>query len=94
MKLLKLSLVTIPLLLFTTVHAQDEDDTALGDSGTGTFESRGSLTPNSLKDQEQLQMQKEEEEETDSFGESEYNQNVDPDAYHVDDEILNEEEEP
>ncbi len=90
MKPLRLFFIMLPFLLLTQARAQALDDTSLQDSGSGTFESRGSLTSERSRDLEQQQMQQEEE-EVDSFGDEEFNQNVDPDAYHIDDEILNDE---
>ncbi len=78
MKFLKLSLFVFPLFLFTQTYAENVDTSQLN---TGTFRVEDEYSASELQEEDQLKMQRQEEVERDSFGNDEYNQNVDPDIY-------------
>ncbi len=68
--------VFLPLLVLLAINFAQAQDTDVG-----TFPIEGGSEQIQREELEQLEMQREEEEEYDSFGEAEFNQNVDPDAY-------------
>jgi hypothetical protein len=73
---MRMQKVFLPILAFLSMNfalAQDTD--------VGTFPIEGGSEQIQKEELEQLEMQREEEEEYDAFGEEEFNQNVDPDAY-------------
>jgi hypothetical protein len=73
MNILKLSLLTLPLILFSIAQAQDPD--------TSTFpvDEEKSI----IQEKDEIQQ---EEERLDSFGEDTYNQNFDPGTYEIEKE--------
>lgn len=73
MRTQKVFLPLLALLSMNFAMAQDTD--------VGTFPIEGGSEQIQKEELEQLEMQREEEEEYDAFGEEEFNQNVDPDAY-------------
>jgi hypothetical protein len=80
MRIMKLTLLSIPLLLFSNARAQDPDTTTFLIKEYQTEEQR-----------EEMQIEEQREEERlDSFGDDTYNQNVDPKSLEVaeDEEVL------
>lgn len=75
MKLLKLSMLTLPFLLLPYVFAGSVDTSQLN---TGTFKVEDEYSTSDLHEEDQLRLQRQEEIESDSFGQDEYNQNIDP----------------
>lgn len=80
MKFLRILAFAMPFLLEYAIAVPDYTDDV--NTQTGTF---------SVEDYKerpkQLEMQKEEAQEIDSFGNDEYNENVDPDVYEVDEKL-------
>lgn len=79
MKILRLLALFIPFLL-PSAYADDMTP----DTGTFRMDDNYEKPQKKLNSARQLEMQKEEAVEYDSFGEDEYNNNVDPDAYELD----------
>lgn len=90
MKSLKLLLLALPFILITDVKSQNLDDPSIIDNyDTGTFGTKNKLSQRrKIQEERQLEMQKEESNQKDSFGESKFNENTDPNEYRVDDQML------
>lgn len=79
MNLFKIPLLILAMFFITLAQATNVDTTQ---NNTGTFPIEKDYSASDIQEEEQLKMQRQEEEEEverDSFGEDEYNKNVDPD---------------
>lgn len=90
MKPLKLLLLALPLILITDVEAQNLDDPSIiGNPSSSTFGTKNkSSQKRKIQEERQMEMQREESNQKDSFGESKFNENTDPNDYRVDDQML------